>query len=87
MQPQHTCQMHFGDPSKPCGRPAPCSYAGTDGKTYYACKKHYRQWFPSTNPGPVESFFRVALYVVAVALGLLILIALAKWSFMEVFRR
>jgi len=21
IEPQHTCQMYYGDPSKPCGRP------------------------------------------------------------------
>jgi len=79
--------MHFGDPSKPCGKPAMYSYKGTDGQAYYACTRHYRQWFAPDEP---TSFRRVMLWGIYIAGGaaiLMVVIAVLKWSFVEVFRR
>ena len=81
------CQMHFGDSSKPCGKPAMYSYKGTDGQSYYACRRHYRQWFAPDEPTSFQRLIILGIYTAVGAAILLVVVALLKWSFIELFRR
>ena len=79
--------MYRSNPSKPCGKPAIYSYKGTDGQTYYACKRHYRQWFAPDEPTSFQRVIIWGIYIAAGAAVLLAVIAVLKWSFVEVFHR